>query len=94
MDDYRKAKESGDYLEDYDEGVVKKHYRPANKFLAANMLTFTPIQGLNLSLGNAIVYAENNVQAAYFIPIAYYKSIDHLMTEGLKTENQKKSQPL
>ena len=76
------------YLEDYDEGVVKKHYRPANKFLAANMLTFTPIQGLNLSLGNAIVYAENNVQAAYFIPIAYYKSIDHLMTKGLKTENQ------
>lgn len=76
------------YLEDYDEGVVKKHYRPANKFLAANMLTFTPIQGLNLSFGNAIVYAENNVQAAYFIPIAYYKSIDHLMTKGLGIENQ------
>ena len=76
------------YVENYDDGVIKKHYRPANKFLAANMLTFTPIQGLNLSFGNAIIYAENNVQAAYFIPIAYYKSIDHLMTKGLNTENQ------
>lgn len=76
------------YVEDFDDGVTKKHYRPANKFLAANMITFTPIQGLNLSLGNAIIYAENNVQAAYFIPIAYYKSIDHLLTKGLRTENQ------
>ncbi len=76
------------YVEEYDEGVQKKHYRPQNKFLAANMLTFTPIKGLNLSLGNAIVYAENNVQAAYFLPIAYYKSLDHLMTKGLRTENQ------
>lgn len=66
----------------------KKHYRPQNKFIAANMLTFTPIKGLNLSLGNAIIYAEKNPQAAYFIPIAYYKSIDHLLTKGLKTENQ------
>ena len=77
------------YVENYNDGVTAKKYRPQNKFIAANMLTFTPIQGLNLSLGNAIVYAENNVQAAYFIPIAYYKSIDHLLTKGLhNTENQ------
>ena len=76
------------YLEEYDTGVTKKYYRPANKFIAANMLTFTPIKGLNLSVGNSIIYSENNVQAAYFIPIAYYKSIDHLLTKGLGTENQ------
>lgn len=76
------------YVENYTDSTTKRHYRPANKFIAANMLTFTPIQGLNLSLGNAIVYAERNVQAAYFIPIAYYKSIDHLLTKGLGTENQ------
>lgn len=75
------------YIENNGNGE-KKHYRPQNKFIAANMLTFTPIKGLNLSLGNAIIYAEKNPQAAYFIPIAYYKSIDHLLTKGLGTENQ------
>ncbi|GHT19629.1 hypothetical protein FACS189429_7470 [Bacteroidia bacterium] len=62
--------------------------RPSNKFIAANMLTFTPIRNLNLSLGNSIVYAENTVNPGYFIPIAFFKSIDHLFTKGTKTENQ------
>ncbi|MDR1652468.1 MAG: hypothetical protein LBS01_02230 [Prevotellaceae bacterium] len=62
--------------------------RPQNKFMAANMLTFTPISNLNLSIGNSIVYAENNINPGYFIPIAFFKSIDHLFTKGTKTENQ------
>ncbi len=66
----------------------RTYYRPANKFMAANMLTFTPIKHLNLSVGNSIIYAENNVQAVYFIPIAFYKSLDHLLTKGLAVENQ------
>ena len=66
------------YVENAGTPQEKVHYRPHNKFLAANMLTFTPIPKLNLSVGNAIIYAENNVQAAYFIPIAFYKSIDHV----------------
>lgn len=64
------------------------HYRMANKFIAANLFTFTPIKNLNLSFGNSIVYAEANVQPAYFIPIAFYKSIDHTLTKGLGIENQ------
>lgn len=75
------------YLEENGNGT-KTNYRPYNKFIAANMLTFTPIKGLDISLGNSIIYAERNVNAAYFIPIAFYKSIDHLLTKGLKTENQ------
>ncbi len=65
-----------------------KHYRPANKFIAANMMTFTPVRNLNLSIGNAIIYAENNVQPAFFIPIAFYKSMDHTLSKGTGTENQ------
>lgn len=72
----------------YLENEITKHYRQANKFMAANMMTFVPLRNLHLSLGNAIVYAENNVQAAYFIPIAFYKSIDHTLTKGTKQENQ------
>ena len=76
------------YVEQYDEGVEKKHYRPANKFMAANMLTIMPCKYVQFSLGNSIIYAERNVQAAYFIPIAFYKSLDHLLTKGIGSENQ------
>lgn len=76
------------YLENSTTGEQTKHYRPANKFMAANMFTFTPIRQLSFSFGNSIVYAERNVQAAYFIPFAFYKSLDHLLTKGLRTENQ------
>ena len=76
------------YQERYTEGETRLHYRPANKFMAANMFTFSPIRQLSFSFGNSIVYSERNVQAAYFIPIAFYKSLDHLLTKGLGTENQ------
>ena len=72
----------------YFENGTTKWYRPANKFLAANIFTFTPVKHLNVSVGNSIVYAENNVQAAYLLPFAFYKSIDHSMTKGLGIENQ------
>jgi hypothetical protein len=56
--------------------------------MAANMFTFTPIKQLSLSFGNSIVYAEQTIQAAYLIPIAFYKSLDHLLTKGIRTQNQ------
>ena len=76
------------YEENYKEGVTKYNYRPANKFMAANMFTFMPCKYIQFGFGNSIVYAERNVQAAYFIPIAFYKSLDHLLTKGMSTENQ------
>lgn len=72
----------------YVDNLGAKNYRMSNKFIAANMFTFTPIRNLNLSIGNSIIYAEENVQPAYFIPIAFYKSIDHTLTKGLGIENQ------
>ena len=73
------------------------NYRPMNKFMAANMFTITPLASLHnrrianllsISLGNSIIYAEQNMQAAYLIPIAFYKSLDHLLTKGVATQNQ------
>jgi hypothetical protein len=72
------------YLDNND----KRQYRMANKFIAANMFTITPVRSLDVSFGNSIIYAEENVQPAYFIPIAFYKSIDHTLTKGLSLENQ------
>lgn len=77
------------YLEDTTkEGVQVKNYRPYNKFMAANMFTFTPIRQLSFSFGNSIIYAENAIQMAYLIPIAFYKSLDHLLTKGIASQNQ------
>jgi len=72
----------------YTDNLDKRLYRNTNKFIAANLFTFTPVNKFNLSIGNSIVYAESNVQAAYFIPIAFYKSLDHTLTKGLGIENQ------
>lgn len=73
------------YLDNQD----TKHYRMANKFIAANMFTFTPIPKFKISVGNSIIYAETSPQAAYFIPIAFYKSLDHTLTKGIVgLENQ------
>ena len=69
-------------------GVQDKEYRPLNKFMAANMFTVTPIKQLSFSFGNSIIYAEQNIQAAYLIPIAFYKSLDHLLTKGIAFQNQ------
>ena len=63
-------------------------YRQMNKFMAANMFTFTPVKQLSFSFGNSIIYAERTIQAAYLIPIAFYKSLDHLLTKGIYTHNQ------
>ena len=76
------------YTENYAEGVTKINYRPHNKFMAANMFTFMPIKYIQFSFGNSIIYAERNIQAAYFIPIAFFKSLDHLLTKGVNSENQ------
>lgn len=76
------------YEEKEREGVIQREYRPANKFMAANMFTFMPIKYIQFSFGNSIVYAERNVQAQYFIPIAFFKSLDHLFTKGIRSENQ------
>ena len=70
------------------DGVQVKEYRPMNKFMAANMLTFTPIKQLSISVGNSVIYSERNIQAAYLIPIAFYKSLDHLLTKSIATQNQ------
>jgi hypothetical protein len=67
-------------------GVSKP--RMANKFMAANLFTFTPVPKLKISVGNSIIYAEPNLQPAYLIPIAFYKSMDHTLTKGLNLENQ------
>ncbi|MEN8157890.1 MAG: hypothetical protein ABFS10_13145 [Bacteroidota bacterium] len=48
-----------------------------SKYIAANMFSFTPVPRLQLSVGNSIVYDYQSPSAAYLIPVAFYKAIDH-----------------
>lgn len=57
------------------------------KFIAANMFTFTPFKGLNVSAGNSIVYSDENANPAYLIPLFFYKSVDHSLTSGIDNMN-------
>jgi hypothetical protein len=50
-----------------------------NKYIAANMFTFTPVKHLNLSIGNSVVYSAENVHLAYLVPFLFYKSVDHTL---------------
>lgn len=77
--------DSTDY---YLENGTDKEYRARPKYMAANMFSFMPCKYITFAFGNSIVYAERNPQAAYFIPFAFYKSLDHLLTKGLRQENQ------
>lgn len=74
--------------ENYTLNTSKRHYRPASKYLAMMMLTFRPMKQVYFSIGNSVVYGEDHIEAAYLIPLAFYKSEDHTMTKGLATENQ------
>ena len=49
------------------------------KYMAANIFTFTPFKRLNISFGNSIVYSDIGIQAAYLIPVLFYKSVDHTL---------------
>ena len=57
---------------------LRKSYRP--KYLAANLFTFTPIKKFQFSIGNSIIYSDQNVQPAYLIPFFFYKTVDHAQT--------------
>lgn len=60
-------------------GALDKYYRPAAKYIAANMLTFTPVKGLDLSVGSSIIYGTGSMWAAFSLPISFFNSIDHQM---------------
>lgn len=58
----------------YSGSGVRKVMR--DKYLVANMFTFTPWKNLNLSFGNSLVYSDQGIQLQYLIPFMFYKSVD------------------
>jgi len=58
----------------YIDGVYRQTLR--NKYIAANMFTFIPWRGLNLSFGNSIIYSDININPLYLIPFLFYNAVD------------------
>jgi hypothetical protein len=58
----------------YSGTIYREVYR--NKFIAANLFTFIPWRGLNLSFGNSIIYSDINVNPLYLIPFLFYNAVD------------------
>lgn len=48
-----------------------------DKYIAANLLTFSPIRELDISLGNSVIYSYPSVKPEYLIPFMIYKFLDH-----------------
>ena len=69
----------------YSSNPPREVYR--QKYIAANMFTFTPWKKLNVSIGNSIIYSDMNVNPAYLIPVMFYKSIDHTLNQDIDNQN-------
>lgn len=50
-----------------------------NKFMAGNMLSVRPLKSLWLSLGNSIIYSSQTPEPTFFIPLLFFKSVDHYL---------------
>ncbi len=56
-----------------------KSYIP--KYIAANIITLSPLQWLDVSAGNAVVYG-GELRPEFFIPFMFYKFLDHNSGRG------------
>jgi hypothetical protein len=59
--------------------LLRDFYRTVyrSKYIAAHQIEVTPFDGLDLSLGESIVYSDKNPQFIYLIPIMLFKSAEH-----------------
>lgn len=47
------------------------------KYMAAHMVEFTPVHGVDISLGESVVYSDKGPLLIYLIPIMFFKSAEH-----------------
>jgi hypothetical protein len=60
---------------DFGNGAKRFHYYP--KYIAANMYSFKLWKYFTASVGNSMVYSNDNVQPGYLIPFILFKSVEH-----------------
>lgn len=63
----------------------RKVYHP--KFLAANMFTFKPFDHFYIGVGNSVIYDYRTPHAAFFIPVMFWKPLDHTLSALINNMN-------
>jgi hypothetical protein len=58
--------------------VSSKRFR--NKFLASHTVTLTPKKGVDLSLGESVVYSDQ-LEVAYLMPMLFFRLVDHYLSD-------------
>lgn len=56
---------------------VKPRWEYYGKYIAANMATIRPTKWLDFSVGSSVIYSYRTPQLPYFIPIMFFKAVDH-----------------
>jgi hypothetical protein len=56
---------------------VKPRWEYYGKYIAANMATIRPTKWLDFSIGSSVIYSYRTPQLPYFIPIMFFKAVDH-----------------
>ncbi len=59
-----------------------------NKYISANLFTFTPVKNLQISLGNSLVYSDVNIQPLCLIPFLFYKAADPGLSDNSNLAGQ------
>ena len=60
-------------------GINRDQFR--SKYLASHTVTVTPAEGLDISLGESIVYSDK-LEIPYLIPIMFFRLADHYLSQG------------
>jgi len=71
-------------------GGVRETY--FNKFLASGMFVFTPVNGLNLAIGNSVIYCSENMNPAYLSPFLFYFNYNYAEGSGRSQDYGKEVQ--
>jgi hypothetical protein len=52
-----------------------------NKYMVSHTLTVTPVKGLDISIGESLIYADK-FEFVYLIPISFFRLVDHYLSGG------------
>lgn len=63
----------------YSTSFGNKRFRFRDKFLASHTITVKPIEGLNISIGESIVYSDQ-LEISYLIPVMFFRLADHYLS--------------
>ena len=65
------------YVELVGNNTVANRIAYRYKYMAAHMVEFTPLKGLDISLGESVVYSDKIPQLMYLLPLTFFKSGEH-----------------